>query len=143
MIAIDTNILVYSHRPECEFHSIAAAKLKLLAEGGDLWAIPWPCVHEFINIVTHAKIFNVPSSIELALKFFDELFSGPNLRLLAETEMHWVHLKNILLPGKFSGPKVHDVRIAALCVQHGVRELWSCDRDFNRIKGLKVVNPLI
>ena len=30
-----------------------------------------------------------------------------------------------------------------LCQQHGVRELWSADRDFNRFPGLVIVNPLV
>jgi predicted nucleic acid-binding protein len=33
--------------------------------------------------------------------------------------------------------------VAALCRQHGVRELWSADRDFSRFAGLTVVNPLM
>jgi hypothetical protein len=42
-------------------------------------------------------------------------------------------------------PCLHEflARIAALCRQHGVRELWSADRDFNRFPGLVVVNPLV
>jgi len=35
------------------------------------------------------------------------------------------------------------VRVAALCRDHGVRELWSADRDFGRFAGLTVVNPLV
>jgi hypothetical protein len=31
----------------------------------------------------------------------------------------------------------------ALCRQHGVRELWSADRDFSRFAGVTVVNPLV
>jgi predicted nucleic acid-binding protein len=38
---------------------------------------------------------------------------------------------------------VHDARIAALCLQHGVRELWSADRDFNRFPALRTRNPLV
>lgn len=45
--------------------------------------------------------------------------------------------------GKVSGPKVHDARIAALCMQHGVRELWSADRDFSAFPALVVTNPLV
>ena len=36
----------------------------------------------------------------------------------------------------------HDARIAALCRYHGVRVLWSADRDFSRFPGLAVINPL-
>jgi uncharacterized protein len=38
---------------------------------------------------------------------------------------------------------IHDARIAALCVLHGVSELWSADRDFGRFSQLRVRNPLI
>jgi predicted nucleic acid-binding protein len=35
------------------------------------------------------------------------------------------------------------VRIAALSLAHGVRELWTHDRDFARFPALTVRNPLI
>jgi len=40
------------------------------------------------------------------------------------------------------GPLVHDARVAAICLQHGIRELWSSDRDFGRFPRLQVLNPL-
>jgi predicted nucleic acid-binding protein len=43
----------------------------------------------------------------------------------------------------FRCPQVHDARVAAPCRQHGVRELWSADRDFGRFAGLAVTNPLV
>jgi hypothetical protein len=48
-----------------------------------------------------------------------------------------------LTAGQVSGPQVHDARVAALCRLHGVRELWTADRDFSRFPGLKVKNPLV
>jgi predicted nucleic acid-binding protein len=41
--------------------------------------------------------------------------------------------------GSVSGPRVHDARIAALCLGHGISELWSADPRF---PGLQVRNPL-
>ena len=49
----------------------------------------------------------------------------------------------LLAQARTVGPAVHDARIAALCLQHGVRELWSADRDFGRFPALKVLNPLV
>ncbi len=49
----------------------------------------------------------------------------------------------ILNDGKITGPMVHDARIAAICKTHGVRELWSTDRDFSRMRGLRIKNPLL
>jgi uncharacterized protein len=52
-------------------------------------------------------------------------------------------LRALLTASRVTGARVHDARIAALCRQHGVRELWSADRDFGRFSGLNVVNPLV
>jgi predicted nucleic acid-binding protein len=45
--------------------------------------------------------------------------------------------------GRISGPQVHDARVAAICQDHGVRELWTADRDFGRFPALKVRNPFV
>ena len=66
MIAVDTNILVYAHREESPWHDAATSALSGLS--GE-WAIPWPCVHEFLAIVTHPKIFDPPTPLATAMKF--------------------------------------------------------------------------
>ncbi|HEX4195379.1 MAG TPA: hypothetical protein VHY80_19890, partial [Stellaceae bacterium] len=68
---------------------------------------------------------------------------SPSLTLLAESQTHWQVLRGLLIAGRIAGGQVHDARIAAFCIQHGVRELWSADRDFTRFAGLTVVNPLV
>jgi predicted nucleic acid-binding protein len=67
---------------------------------------------------------------------------SPSLALLSESGQHWSTLRAIVTAGRIAGPRVHDARIAALCIQHNVRELWSADRDFTRFPTLKTVNPL-
>ena len=52
MIGVDTNLLVYAHRQDSAWHSEAASALRSLAEDRAQWAIPWPCIHEFLAIVT-------------------------------------------------------------------------------------------
>jgi predicted nucleic acid-binding protein len=42
-----------------------------------------------------------------------------------------------------SGSIVHDARVAAICIDHDVTELWSVDRDFRRFPRLPVRNPLV
>ena len=66
MIAVDTNLLVYAHRADHEWNDAAHACLNNLAASRAAWAIPWPCVHEFIAIVTRPKIFNPPSTLKQA-----------------------------------------------------------------------------
>jgi len=115
----------------------------MLAESAGQWAIPWPCLHEFYSIVTHRRIYSPPSSLEQALDQIEAWLGAPSLVLLGESEMHWTVLRALLTDGQVVGPMVHDARIAALCVGHGVRELWSADRDFSRFPRLRTRNPLI
>lgn len=143
MIAVDTNILVYAHREESEWHAAAYAKLVELAEGRGAWAIPWPCVHEFLAIVTHPRIFSPPTPLAAAIDQVGAWVESPSLVLLAESDAHWRTFRDLLLNGKIVGAQVHDARIAALCLQHGVKELWSADRDFGRFPNLTVANPLV
>jgi uncharacterized protein len=143
LIAVDTNILVYAHREDSPFHNPAAQRISELAEGSATWSIPWPCVHEFLAIVTHPRIYAPPTPLLRALDQVDAWLESPTLVLLAESGDHWPALRKILSRGRIAGPQVNDARIVALCLQHGVRELWSADRDFNRFAGLTVVNPLV
>lgn len=142
MIAVDTNILVYAHRKDSEFHSVAIQRLQELAQGKSTWAIPWPCLHEFFSIVTHPRIFDPPTPQPLALDQLDAWMESPSLTLLSETVASWSELRPLLVTGRVTGPMVHDARIAAICLEHGVRELWSSDRDFGRFPALKVMNPV-
>ena len=143
MIAVDTNLLVYAHREDSEFHSIAFRKLEGLAQGKSTWALPWPCLHEFFSIVTHPRIFDPPTPLKAALEQIDAWMESPSVTLLSETTGHWTELRALLLSSKVTGPMVHDARVAAICIQHGVRQLWSSDRDFGRFPSLNVVNPLM
>jgi predicted nucleic acid-binding protein len=95
VIAVDTNILVYAHRRDSEWHGPAVRTVTELAEGAAPWAIPWP------------------------------------------------ELRKLLATARLTGPKVHDARIAAICLHAGVSELLSADRDFSRFPDLETRNPLI
>src|SRR6516164_3622240 len=130
MIAVDTNILVYAHREDSPFHDTALRRVAELAEGSAMWAIPWPCIHEFLAIVTHPRIYAPPTPLAQALEQVDAWLQSPSLVLLAEGSGYWPQLGAVLTAGRISGPQVHDARVAALCRHHGVRELWTADRDF-------------
>jgi hypothetical protein len=140
MIAIDTNILVHAHRADSPWHEAATRALGAL--GAAQWAVPWPCVHEFYAIVTHPKIFDPPTPIADALLAV-ESWRASSLQFLGETGEHWTVLADLLRQGQIVGPMVHDARVAAICLQHGIEELWTVDRDFSRFPALRVRNPLI
>jgi toxin-antitoxin system PIN domain toxin len=143
LIAVDTNLLVHAHRRDSPWFEPARQALRSLVEGTATWAIPWPCVHEFLAIVTHPKIYRPPTELPRALEQVTALLSSPSLMMLREAEGYWPVLSRLLTVGQVTGAKVHDARIAALCLSHGVSELWSADRDFTRFPELKTRNPLV
>jgi len=143
MIAIDTNIMVYAHREDSPWHDSAYSAVVGLAEGRAVWTIPWPCIHEFLAIVTHPRIFSPPTPLAAAIEQVEAWLEAPSLILIAETEGYWAQFRQIIEAGRIAGGQIHDARIAALCNLHGVRELWTADRDFTRFPGLNVRNPLI
>jgi toxin-antitoxin system PIN domain toxin len=143
VIAVDTNILVYCHRNDSPFYAKAFDLIAGLAESRSAWAIPWPCVHEFYNIVTSPRVYKPPSALGRASEQITGWLASPSLVLLHEGPSHWNRLRGLIEAAKLVGGQVHDARIAAICLDHDVKELWSADRDFNRFPGLNVRNPLI
>ena len=143
MIAIDTNVLVYAHREDSAWHDAAYNKIEELAEGRAPWAIPWPCIHEFLAVVTHPRIYSPPTPLSSAIDQVEAWLESPSLVLLGETQGYWSELRFALEHGRVTGPLVHDARVAAICRDHGVRELWTADRDFSRFPSVTTRNPLV
>jgi uncharacterized protein len=143
MIAVDTNILVYSHRIDSGWHEAADACVSSLAQSSVAWAIPWPCIHEFLAITTHPRIFDPPTPVADALEQVECWREAPGLTFIAEAPGYWSSLRLLTEAGQIRGGRIHDARIAAICLQHGVTELWSADRDFSRFPALRVINPLV
>ena len=142
MIAVDTNVLVYAHRQESRVHESARETLRKLAEGTRPWAIPWPCCYEFFSVVTNRRIWrgaqSTPDQAWSQLKVWTH---SPSNRLLAETSDFMGILEELLLRPRVRGPVVHDARVAAICLGHGIEQLLTRDRDFGLFPELKTRNP--
>jgi len=142
VIAVDTNLLVYAHRPEMPFHERARQVLIEAVDGTEPLSVPWPCAHEFLAVVTNPRIFRDPTPMDVALDAVRGLLASLSAGFLAEGEGYLDTLERVARPALLQGAIVHDARVAALCLFHGVRVLWSADRDFSRFPDLTVVNPL-
>lgn len=137
MIAVDTNVLVYAHRLDSPFHEVAHRVVRELAEGLASWALPWPSLHEFFSVVTNRRLYRIPTPVDLALNQLDSWLESPTVRLLSESPGHLPLLTDLIRSANVVGPQIHDAKIAAICLSHGVRELLTMDRDFSRYPALK------
>jgi uncharacterized protein len=143
MIAVDTNLLVYAHRADSEWHNPALEVLRGLAEGRSPWAIPWPCVYEFLAIVTHPQIYVPASTRESAVASLAVWLDSPRCVPIGEGPGYFDVLARLVSTGRAVGGMIHDVRVAAICLHNGVSVLWTADRDFSRFSELKTLNPLV
>jgi uncharacterized protein len=141
MIALDTNFLVYAHRSNNSFHTIARTAISRLINDGLPWGVPIACVHEFLAVVTNPRIFKEPTPRDQAFTQIDVLLSQSGARLLVPTEKHLGVLRGLATRANAIGAQMHDARIAALCIENGVTQLWSADRDFSAYDQLQVRRP--
>lgn len=143
VIALDTNILVYAHRGEMPQHEVALQVVSDALGGNEPVGLCWPVLHEFLAIVTSPKVFRTPTPTDVALDQIDDWISSPRTTLLHESGRHPATLRDMMLIGRVVGGVTHDAKIAAMCIDHGVRELLTADRDFTRFPSLRVRNPLV
>lgn len=141
MIAVDTNILVYAHRAGVPQHEVAVRLLRDLAGGQRPWALPFPCIGQFLRVVTHPVSRRQPTTMSSALHNLDVLIGSPMTRVLLPTERHVTVLREVLVESGALGGDVFDAQIVALCLEHGVEEILTGDRGFRRFTGLKVTDP--
>lgn len=142
MIAVDTNLLVYAHRRESRHHGTCSALLTSLAEGDSRWSIPWPCIYEFFSVVTNPRIWKDDASTpDQAGMQIDAWLQSPTLSLLNENEDFLEVILPMIRHPRVRGPIVHDARIAALCLAHGVEVLLTMDRDFQLFPRLITRDP--
>jgi toxin-antitoxin system PIN domain toxin len=141
--AVDTNILIFAEVRSSAYHETARDLLSTLTEDAHPWAIPWPCIYELLRVLTHPRVYHPPVPLAAALRNVDRILASPSLVLLHESSRHHEVMRSVLTNSGATGNLVHDAHIAALCIEHGVAELLTGDRDFTRFAGLSVVNPFV
>jgi len=139
--AVDTNVLVFAQIRTSTHHEAARTILAECAEGSAAWGIPWPCCYEFLRVVTHPRVFHPPVPADVALADLRALLASPSLILLSETPRHAEVMDAVVRSSGASGNLMHDAHIAALCLEHGVTELITRDRDFHRFGELRIIDP--
>lgn len=136
MIAVDTNVLIYAHRRETARHAEALRRLSVLAEGDSPWGLPVFCIAEFVRAVTHLRVFTPPTDLRTALDFIDRLLESPSSRLLLPGQTYVGTFRGVCEAAEVRGNLAFDAQIAASCIEHGVRELITADRDFARFAAM-------
>jgi len=100
---------------------------------------------EFLRVVTHPRIFDPPSTLETALNALDGLLESPTLQVLSPGTAFPELFAESVRAADARGNLVFDAQIVAVCLEHGVSQLLTHDRDlarFPEIETLSIIDPL-
>jgi toxin-antitoxin system PIN domain toxin len=137
----DVNVLIYAHRAESPEHAAYARWLTALATGEEPFGLSELVLSGVVRIVTNPRVFKMPTPLETALAFVDELLRRPNAVRLRAGPRHFEIFGGLCRQTNASGKLVADAYHAALAIEHGC-EWVTTDADFGRFPGLRCRHPL-
>lgn len=141
MILVDVNVLVYAHREDAIDHERFRHWLEKAMSSPAAYGMSELVLSGFVRIVTHPKVFSMPSPVADALDFCEQLRGRTNCVTVRPGEHHWRIFDRLVRDAGAKGNLVPDAYLAALAIEHGC-EWITTDRDFARFAGLRWSHPL-
>ena len=138
---LDTNVLIYAHREDCERHAEYRAWLEGLRAGESCFGVCDLVLSACVRVLTHPRVFDPPTPLAIALQFVGQVRAQPNCAVLAPGERHWAIFRSLCEVAQARGNLVPDAYLAALAIESG-SEWITVDRDFARFPGLRWRHPL-
>jgi uncharacterized protein len=96
----------------------------------------------YLRMATHPSTFSRPLAPDEAMCNIESLIALPQVRVLSEGEDFWLHCRAVTADVPTRGNLVPDAHFAARLRQHGVKRLYSHDRDFHKFGFLELRDPL-
>lgn len=140
--ALDVNILLYASDTSSPHFERARSFIESCMVQDEIFTVGWLTVMGYLRIATHPAVFDRPLSPDEAMANIEMLLSLPQVRFLSEEEGFWNVYRTTTAEVPTRGNLVPDAHLAALLRQHGVKTLYTHDRDFLKFSFLEVRDPL-
>lgn len=140
MVLPDVNVLVAAYREDASDHASCRRWLIDVLEGDETYALSDLVLSGFLRIVTHPRVFNLPSPISEALDFTRVIRCQPHCVSLQPGPRHWEIFERLCLGAQTRGNLVPDAYLAAMAIESG-SEWITLDRDYSRFEGLRWNRP--
>ena len=141
MTVVDANLLVYALHADMPKHASAKVWLEQRLSGEEPLALCWVVILAVVRICTNARLFPNALSARQAIEVVQAWLDHPAVVLLKPGPQHWEILSKVLDQAGTAGNLTMDAHLAALALEHG-GTVHSCDADFRRFPGLRLINPL-
>lgn len=136
---VDTNVLVYALEPSDELkHEIANELFESLISGEENLAVSTQILSETLNVFTMAKM------AQGSAEFGDIFLIISDIVRYSKIPKLVVNPQTVLEAAKLHmrfGLDFYDALIAATMKENGITTIYTEDKEFEKIEGLKVVNP--
>ncbi len=139
--SLDVNILLHASDQSSERHDRARRFIESCAAGPEILCLTWPTLMSYVRIATHPRIFAAPLSPDEALANITALVGLPHVRAVSELDGFLDAYRHVTGETSVRGNLVPDAHLAAILFQHGIRTLYSNDRDFRKFEWLDVRDP--
>lgn len=142
MPAFDTNVLIHAVNEISELHEPCARRLEEARETFSSSILTWNVCYEFLRVSTHPNVLRPPLTAQTSLRFITELLNSPGFRIIYPTGHHLDTLAQTLreLPWIQSN-LFFDLHTAVLMRENQIREIYTCDTDFDNFPFLTVIDP--
>jgi toxin-antitoxin system PIN domain toxin len=139
--SLDVNVLLYASDRSSDRHARARRFVESCAAGPEILCLTWPTLASYLRIATHPRIFSAPLTPDEALGNVSELIGLAHVRTVSEQDGFLDAYKHVTGETAVRGNLVPDAQLAAILFQHGVRTLYTNDRDFRKFQTLDVRDP--
>jgi uncharacterized protein len=139
--SLDVNVLLYASDRASDRHERARRFVESCAAGPEILCLTWPTLMSYLRIATHPRIFSQPLSPAEALGNISALIGLPHVRALSELDGFLDAYKHVTGEVPVRGNLVPDAHLVAILLQHGIRTLYTHDRDFRKFESLDVRDP--
>lgn len=136
----DVNILINAFRRDAVHHEICRRWLVETVNANTPFGASAQVLSAVVRIVTNARIFRTPSTVQEAFAFCDNLLKQPHCRVVEPGERHWEIFRDLCISTGTQGARTTDAWYAALAIEAGC-EWITLDGDYARFPNLKWRGP--
>jgi len=140
MILPDVNVLIYAFRRDVPQHAVCRPWLNRVIDSDATFGVSRLTLSAVVRITTNSRSHEVPSTLDDAFGFCEDILGQPHCHLVEPGDRHWGIFRRLCVETNTTGPRVTDAWFAALAIEHGC-EWITLDRDYARFPGLKWRTP--
>jgi toxin-antitoxin system PIN domain toxin len=141
--SIDANVLLYASDKSSPKHKAAIEFMENRISDPELFCVSWLTIMSYLRISTHSGIFTNPLTPDTALGNIESLLKLPQVKAISEEEGFLAVYRDVTGSFPVRGNLVPDAHLASILLQHGIKKIYTADRDFLKFDFLDVLDPFV